>query len=105
MCASEWYRAVRLGFNDIDGGGFSRPQKKTGVQPWRPVFPELEAEMAAWERRPGPLLLQEDGRPFTANRLWKVFSEERAAQPAITAGCKLGNEVQASVARRLRAPP
>jgi integrase len=53
---------VRLGFADIDGGGLAGPQKKTGVRPWCPIFPELEAEMAIWERRPNPFLIQEKGR-------------------------------------------
>ena len=44
---------VRLGPNHIDDGAFSMPQKKTGVQPWCPIFPELEAEMATWERGRG----------------------------------------------------
>ena len=45
---------VRLNLKDEDDGGFSLPQKKTGVKPWCPIFPELEAERATWERRPGP---------------------------------------------------
>jgi integrase len=61
---------VRLGFTDIDEGGFALRQKKNGVQPWCPIFPELEAEMATWEKRPGPFLLQEEGKgkPFTTNQ-------------------------------------
>lgn len=58
--------------NDEDGGGFSLPQKKTGVKPWCPIFPELESEMAAWDRRPGPFLLQKEGKSkdklFSANQ-------------------------------------
>lgn len=64
---------VRLNPNYEDKGGFSLPQKKTGVRPWCPIFPELEAEMATWERRSGPYLLQEDGkskgRPFSTNQM------------------------------------
>jgi len=74
---------VRLGWTDIDDGGFSLRQKKTGVRPWCPIFPELEAEIATWERRPGPFLLQENGRPFTTNLLWKVFDAARAAHPIL----------------------
>lgn len=48
--------------NDEDEGGFVLPQKKTGVIPWCPMFPEREAETATWERRPGLHLLQEDGK-------------------------------------------
>ena len=70
--SATWYAS---GWTDIDEGGFALPQKKTGVRPWCPIFPELEAEMATWERRPGPFLLQDNGRPFTTNQLWKVFRQ------------------------------
>lgn len=72
---------VRLNPNDEDDGGFSLKQKKTGVKPWCPIFPELEAEMATWERRPGPYLVQEGGKgkgkPFSTNQIWKVFDQAR----------------------------
>ncbi|MBI4367271.1 MAG: tyrosine-type recombinase/integrase [Deltaproteobacteria bacterium] len=68
---------VRLGFTDIDDGGFALRQKKTGVRPWCPIFPELEAEIATWEKRPGPFLLQDNGRPYTTNQLWKAFNKAR----------------------------
>jgi integrase len=78
---------VRLGFTDIDDGGFALPQKKTGVRPWCPIFPELEAEMADWEKRPGPFLLQDTGKntgkPFTTNQLWKVFDKAREEHAAL----------------------
>ena len=74
---------VRLGWTDIDEGGFALPQKKTGVRPRCPIFPELEAEMVMWERRPGPFLLQDNGRPFTTNQLWKVFSKAREDYPKL----------------------
>ncbi|MPZ36775.1 MAG: tyrosine-type recombinase/integrase [Rhizobiales bacterium] len=68
---------VRLGFTDIDEGGFALRQKKTGVRPWCPIFPELESEMATWEKRPGPFLVQDNGKPFSTNQLWKVFNKAR----------------------------
>lgn len=78
---------VRLGWTDIDDGGFRLAQKKTGVEPWCPIFPELEAEMASWERRPGPFLLQETGKnagkPFSTNQLWKLFDRTRAQFPEL----------------------
>lgn len=74
---------VRLGWTDIDEGGFSLRQKKTGVKPWCPIFPELEAEMATWEKRPGPFLLQDvgknAGKPLTTNQLWKELDKLREA--------------------------
>ncbi|MCT8992040.1 site-specific integrase [Chelativorans sp. SCAU2101] len=74
---------VRLGWTDIDDGGFRLRQKKTGVEPWCPIFPELEAEMATWEKRPGPFLLQDSGRPFTTNLLWKMLDKEREKHPEL----------------------
>lgn len=78
---------VRLGPNDEDEGGFALPQKKTGVRPWCPIFPELQAEMETWERRPGPYLLQEEGKnkgkPFSTNQMWKAFNRERARFPVL----------------------
>jgi integrase len=68
---------VRLGFTDIDDGGFALRQKKTGVRPWCPIFSELEAEIATWEKRPGPFLYQDSGKPFTTNQLWKLFNAAR----------------------------
>lgn len=68
---------VRLGWTDIDDGGFSLRQKKTGARPWCPIFPELEAEMATWEKRPGPFILQDSGKPFTTNGLWKLLDKAR----------------------------
>ncbi|WP_370178188.1 MULTISPECIES: tyrosine-type recombinase/integrase [Alphaproteobacteria] len=78
---------VRLNPNDEDEGGFSLPQKRTGVRPWCPIFPELEQEMRTWERRPGPYLLQETGKsagkPFSTNQMWKIFDQERARHPVL----------------------
>lgn len=66
---------VRLGPTFVDEGGFALGQRKTGVQVWCPIVPELEAEMQTWERRPGPYLLQADGRPYTRKRMSKHFRE------------------------------
>jgi integrase len=49
---------VRLGWTDVDpgpaGDGLKLKQKKTGVEPWCPILPELANEMATWDKRPGP---------------------------------------------------
>lgn len=74
---------VRMGWTDLDGNGISLPQKKTGVRPWCPIFPELEAEMATWDRRPGPFLLQANGKPFSTNGWWKAFDAVRGAHPVL----------------------
>jgi integrase len=65
---------VRLGWTDIDEGGFNIRQAKTGVEVWCPIVSELAAEMATWERRPGPFLLQSSGETFDRTRFWKHFT-------------------------------
>ena len=96
---------VRLSPTDRDGEGFSLPQKKTGVRPWCPIFPELEAEIAAWELRPGPYLLQDTGRsagkPFTTNQMWKAFDRERANHAVLEGAVPHG--LRANAVIRLRA--
>lgn len=72
---------VRLGWTDIDEGGFTLRQKKTGVRPWCPILPELEREMATWQKRPGPFLLQDSGKPFSTNQLWKLLDRHREKSP------------------------
>ncbi|WP_313349957.1 integrase [Paracoccus sp. (in: a-proteobacteria)] len=72
---------IRLGWTDVDGDTLTLRQQKTGVRPVCPIFPELAAEMATWERRPGPFLLHESGQnagmPIDTKRLWKVFDSMR----------------------------
>lgn len=96
---------VRLNPNDLDGGGFSLAQKKTGVKPWCPIFPELEAELATWERRPGPYLLQEDGKskgkPFSTNQMWKAFDREREKHPILAGAVPHGLRANAVIRLRM----
>ena len=66
---------VKLGPTYVDDGGFNLGQAKTGVEVWCPIVPELAAEMDAWERRPGPFLLQPNGRPYTRKKFWEEFTE------------------------------
>jgi integrase len=95
---------TRLGWTDEDEGGFSLPQKKTGVRPWCPIFPELETEMATWDRRPGPFLLQENGKsqgkPFSTNQLWKEFDRQRKEYPILEGAVPHG--LRANAVIRLR---
>src|ERR1700733_1102623 len=65
---------VKLGWTYVDDGGFDLGQTKTGVDVWCPIVSELSAEMASWEKRPGPFLRQSDGRPYTRNRFWDHFT-------------------------------
>ncbi len=78
---------VRFGWTDVDDGGFSLPQTKTGVQPWCPIFPELAAEMQTWEKRPGPFVLQDKGKnagkPVSTNLMWRIFNEARKTCPEL----------------------
>jgi hypothetical protein len=66
---------VKLGPTYVDDGGFDLGQLKTGRDVWCPILPELAAEIATWERRPGPFLRQEDGRPYTRTRFWNHFTD------------------------------
>lgn len=74
---------IRLGWTDVDEGGFSLRQRKTGREIWCPIVPELAAEMAKWERRPGPFLLQDSGKPFTRKLFSKHFATAREEIPAL----------------------
>jgi integrase len=66
---------VKLGPTYIDDGGFAVGQTKTGVEIWCPIVPELAAEMDTWDRRPGPFLLQPNGRPYSRKKFWEEFTE------------------------------
>jgi len=74
---------VRIGFTDIDEGGFSVHQRKTGRDVWCPIVPELAAEIATWEKRPGPFLRQANGKPYSRKLFWKHFDEARADIPEL----------------------
>jgi integrase len=70
--------AVRLGPTMIDDGGFDlgwKGQTKTGERPWVPILPELEAEIATWEKQPGPYLRTKTGKAFTRKYLAEQFRE------------------------------
>lgn len=64
--------AVRMGWADIDEGGFSYTAQKTGREVFCPIVPELEQEMVHWERADGPFLHHEagraKGRPYSRKR-------------------------------------
>jgi hypothetical protein len=77
---------VRLGPTMVDEGGFDlghRGQQKTGVRPWCPILPELGTEMATWEKRPGPYVLTEQGKPFTRAYFAATFKKAVADIPAL----------------------
>lgn len=72
--------AVRLGWTDIDEGGFALTTQKRKRDVWCPILPELAEEMANWEKRPGPFLLQEGGRANGRRYTRKLFSEHFAEE-------------------------
>lgn len=74
---------VRLGWTDIDEGGFRIRQQKTGREVWCPIDEELAAEMATWEKVPGPFVRQESGKPFTRKLFSKHFDAVRAEIPEL----------------------
>lgn len=91
---------VRLGWTDIEDDGFDLRQRKNGRQVYCPIVDELAAEMAGWEKRPGPFLLQDDGRPYTRKRLSIHFADAREAHPVL-AGTTL-HGLRATAVIRLR---
>lgn len=74
---------VTLGPTMVDEGGFSLIQKKTGREVWCPILPELAAEMATWDKVPGPYLRQPSGVPYTRNRFSLHFDEAREKIPEL----------------------
>lgn len=71
--------AVRIGWSDIDEGGFAYKSQKTKRDIWCPIVPELAAEMQTWEKRPGPFLFHEGGRADGRRYSRKKFSEHFAS--------------------------
>lgn len=72
---------VRMGWGDIetfDGvKGISVKQVKTGREVWIPITSTLAAAMATWERKPGPILTKQDGRPWTREDLTMAWCLHR----------------------------
>ena len=69
------------------------------------MIPELEGEMATWERRPGPYLLQDEGKskgkPFSTNQMWKAFDRERAKHPILKGAVPHGLRANAVIRLRM----
>jgi integrase len=91
---------VKLGPTYVDDGGFDLGQTKTGVEIWCPIVSELAAEMDTWERRPGPFLLQPNGRPYSRKKFWEEFTEAIQNVPEL-AGVTL-HGLRCTAAIRLR---
>lgn len=97
---------VRLGWNDVEGDIIPLKQKKSGALPACPIFPPLAAEMATWEKRPGPFMLQERGKnagkPVTPNQLWKIYDKMRADSPVMEGTVPHGLRATAVISLRQR---
>ena len=78
---------VRLGPTDVDTyqgrDAFALTTQKRKRDVWCPIMPTLATEMATWERRPGPYLLQQNGKPFTRKEFGRQFAEARDAIPEL----------------------
>jgi hypothetical protein len=93
---------VRMGWTTLDRSGFRVKQKKTGVWVYCPVVDELAAEMATWEKAPGPFVRQESGKPYTRKLFSKHFAEVRDNIPAL-AGVTIHGLRSTAVVRLRRA--
>lgn len=78
---------VRMAWSDvekIDGRlGVNVRQQKTSKELWVPFTQPLLAAVATWERRPGPILLRDDGAPWTRKQLTEHWSRERDSNPQL----------------------
>jgi integrase len=78
---------VKMRWTDIEEvegrPGINVVQRKTGLEIWIPFTQSLIAAMSKWERRPGFILLKEDGHPFTRQQLSDQWLRERDTRPAL----------------------
>ena len=77
---------IRLGETFVDDGGFRILQQKNGRrigEIWCPIDEPLAAEMATWERAPGPYVRQANGKAYTKQLFEVHFSAARAAIPEL----------------------
>jgi integrase len=103
---SDVVKMSRSDFRTHEGHpGINVKQKKTGLEIWIPFTRELIAVIETWEVRPGYLVLQRNGKPFTRERLSVYWDDERATNPALAplleAGCTL-HGLRATAVVRLR---
>jgi integrase len=78
---------VRMRWTDIEEyegrPGINVTQKKTGLKIWIPFTQQLAQAITTWERRPAPILLKEDGQPFTRSQLSDTWLIARDRTPAL----------------------
>jgi integrase len=85
---------VKMRWSDIEEvngrPGINVTQQKTGLVIWVPLTQELMTAVAKWERRPGFILLKEDGHPFTRQQLSDQWLRERDTRLALLPLCTSG---------------
>jgi integrase len=78
---------VRMRWTDIEEyegrPGINVTQKKTGLKIWIPFTQDLARAISTWERRPAPILLKEDGQPFSRSQLSDTWLIARDRTPAL----------------------
>jgi len=78
---------VRMRWSDLedfDGHpGINVIQQKTGLKLWLPLTAAMQAAMATWGRRPGFILIKEDGHPFSRTQLSNQWLRERDTSAAL----------------------
>lgn len=79
--AKESATSSRMCWTDIESfrgqEGINVTQHKTGRQVWVPIFEELAAAMATWERQPGPFLRRLDGGLWESKNLTLAWRHEK----------------------------
>jgi integrase len=78
---------VKMRWTDIEDykgrPGVNVIQKKTKKEVWVPFTQPLMTAMTTWERRPGFILLNERGQPWTRRNLSHVWGYERDTNPLL----------------------
>lgn len=76
---------VRMRWSDLETYegrlGLNVVTQKVGLQLWIPLTQELAAALNGWERKPGYILLKEDGQPWTRQQLSDQWLRERNCNP------------------------
>jgi len=82
---SDLFRMRWTDIETIDGRpGIHVTQKKTRVRIWIPMTQPLMAAIETWERRPAPLLMKDDGRPWRSEiELSEAWTRERDKNPKL----------------------
>ena len=80
LCRMAW-----SDLEEVDGRlGINVIQRKTGLQIWIPVTQSLELALGTWERRPAPILLRHDGKPWASrHQMSGAWERERDRNPRL----------------------